>query len=249
MAVVAVLNAQEKAKALELFGAEWKAIDMAEEKRHEEALTEWTTEWNTQEAKFDEQTHFADIDKDVHRSGLLACGIARGLSQQEMSTHAKVDQSWISRHLRYGRFNRFMPFGIKLTEGKFRQYWEQSRDAAATKGRRTPEYVEAYEQKVFKIIAEKIESGHRPAPKVKRLDKPKEVKTRAQQRQYTKALREEVRHIHHDMAADIKALIAMGDQEMLRTSPVLIANHAKRLEAGFRKFEKVLQDQTNVDFL
>jgi hypothetical protein len=75
------------------------------------------------------------------------------------------------------------------------------------------------------------------------------VKTRAQQRQYTKALREEVRAIHQDMEEDIRALIAMGNQEMLRTSPVWIANHAKRLEAGFRKLQKVLQDQTNVDFL
>src|SRR5262245_60422905 len=122
------------------------AMDAEEERRHQEKLARWTKDWEAQEEAIAQQEQHADVDKDVRRSGHLACGFAEKLSQEEMAKAAKISQMHVSRLLRYYRFYRFKPDGLKIPEGKFRAYWEQVRDPHSTMGRRKPEVVEAYER-------------------------------------------------------------------------------------------------------
>jgi hypothetical protein len=247
MAVVAVLNEQEKAQVLETVSTNLEAHYMAEEKRHEDALREWTTQWAAQEKTLTEKRHVAEVDKDVHRSGLLANGLAMGLTLYELVERSKLRKSYISDLLRYHRFTLTSAMAEVLTERRFRDYWKESRDPNATQGRRKPD--ELYEQRVFQVIAEKINAGKDPLPKEKRIPKPKEMRTREQQLNYTKRLREEVRQIYKQMEQDITYLVKLRGTEQIALSPERISSVTARLEEGFHKLGRLLKDQTHVDVL
>jgi hypothetical protein len=58
-------------------------------------------------------------------AALLAKYHGDGLTHRDIATEIDISQQQVTRLLRYHRFVALMPTGIKITEGKFRQYWNQ----------------------------------------------------------------------------------------------------------------------------
>jgi hypothetical protein len=49
-----------------------------------------------------------------------------GWTQQELADRLDKGQKWVDRQMRFGRFLTLSPIGLKLTEGAFRSFWEQT---------------------------------------------------------------------------------------------------------------------------
>ena len=250
-AMLHLVDDEPKGRATHTLIKGMQAMAIEEEARHQAKLTQWQKDWDDIEANFQQQEQTAEVDKDVMRSGLLSTGLAEQLTTREMAklavyrnkkgTIKHLAQQHISRLLIYYRFNRLTPAGVKITEWRFREYWEAVRDPHATMGKRKQEDIAAYEAQVFPIIAAMIAAGEKPVPVKKPTRAPKEVKTVKQQQQYTQALREEIQGIYGRMKHDIHELKEIAGAERARLDPIWIANHATRLEKGFMELQKALK--------
>jgi hypothetical protein len=222
-------------------------MDREEEERHQAKLAQWQADWDAQEGQLHSQESLAQIDKDVRRSGLLACGVAEGLKQTELGKAAKLSQPYVAQLLRYYRFNKYIAAAIKIPEFRFRAYWLQIRDPAFTK--RKGKEVEDYEPQVFADIAAKIEAGTPPAlkPVTPRDDTPSRPKGLSrhpafdtQLRRFVRLKRKEVRDIYQEIEADIQALMALLGRDRNTLAPDRLAIHAEHLKRGWEKLRKAL---------
>jgi hypothetical protein len=84
-AAVLEAHGERKARAARTVIEGLAEMDREEEARHQEKLRRWQADWDAQESQLKRQQHIAQIDKDVRRLGLLACGAAKGLTQTELA--------------------------------------------------------------------------------------------------------------------------------------------------------------------
>jgi hypothetical protein len=246
----AVLEAHEggKARATRTLIEGLAQMDREEEARHQEKLRRWQADWDTQESQLKGQESLAQIDKDVRRSGVLACGVAEALTMRELAKTAKLTPGYISFLLKYHRFNSLYTTVYKIPEARFRAYWHQIRDPYFTK--RKGKEVEDYEQKVFADIAAMIEAGTPPVPKPKAGGGTVPAKgQRHATRREAKALlvlkQQQVREAYTMIEEDIKALIELSGADRSRWSPEWLANHARRLRQGFMLLQKALKGEVD----
>jgi hypothetical protein len=84
-----------------------------------------------------------------------------GWNQERLAAKEGKGQQWISRHILFGRFLNFTPFGVNeelppnLTEGRFRKYWGQTDSHAKDEPR--------FREVIRLIRAEPVTAPRRPA--------------------------------------------------------------------------------------
>jgi hypothetical protein len=177
------------------------------------------------------------VDSDVSRADVLAQAVADGLTQKEMAEGLQLSLPYINNLLRYHRFHSSIE-DQKITESRFRQYWQQVRDPRAVVGRRKPEEKEAYEKIVFQAIAEMIQAGKPPLKPVKPVKRQTAEQLRANV-EWAKAVEKEVRTIFEtEMQPTLARLQGLLHADRATYSPPGLANAALVLE---RTTKQILQ--------
>jgi len=203
-------------------GAQTKVSDLMLQLRHE---------WEQL------QTNERDtgIKEDESRAELLARYSGKGMHQKEIGEAVGTTQNYVSKLLRYHRFCNTTV--LQIPEGRFRAYWEQIADRQALKGKRTPEFIAAYEAKVFASISEMIESGKAPQ-RTKR--KPKQVQ--AKDIKSIKQVKKAARQVYDRLKPTLTKLQGLLHCDRSTFAPAIIGSYAQELDREIKELFKLLGD-------
>jgi hypothetical protein len=221
---------------------------------------EWT--------EIEQQNVQRDVTRDHSRAQLLMQAVQDGLAQETIGQVVNLTQQQISHLLLYSRFNTTAVVLTPITEGRFREYWNQIGKPHSPRPGRVPRDPlkavahrerflakrNAHEQKAFVIIADCIARGEAPheAP-------PKRPNQRAAgrtphagssgRRPRTSRIRKEVTTIYKQELAQ-----PMTDLERLMTysgtvkfTPSFIAENGRKLKLGMRHLLEALRQYDAIE--
>jgi hypothetical protein len=202
------------------------------------------------------------VDLDVKRATLLAEELEEEaregkVTEKELAEWTGISQQRIAQLLRYQRFLHCCQVNTttvvsEITEGRFRQYWQQMSDPQTMRSfrcnpRHEVTYAKkqaeqaAYERRVFVAILEWLEAGKEPLKRPKR-QAPPTVEEMFKKKNPVTALRKEVNRRFTDefkpMAATLREYLG---RDRASYTPNLMANAAIALTKWERAFEELLK--------
>jgi hypothetical protein len=187
-----------------------------------------------------------ELEKDKSQAEAMAEAEADGMTQQDIAACVGISQGHVDKLLRYHRFLIFQAglnsTEFKITEGRFRTYWKNTVDPQSMRGRRTKDYREQYERRVFLAIIEKLEAGHPPPTPVKVKKPPTVAQMHARKKPLT-ALRKEVKRLYSTECQPILAQLKdfLG-RDRSTFAPSLMAACAMDLDKWAKKLDTLLAD-------
>jgi DNA-binding transcriptional ArsR family regulator len=178
-----------------------------------------------------------EAEADNHRAALLQVYHSKGMTRREISDIIGLTNSHVSHLLRYQRF--LISTGIKnLPEDRFRAYWAQIADPAATRGNRALDHAEkvaAYEAEVFPAIARLIEEGKSPLRPERKEKAPEPGSLKS-----VKDVRREARKVYKRLKPTLAALKGLLRCDRATFAPNLISGHAQVLDREIKELFRLL---------
>jgi hypothetical protein len=169
-----------------------------------------------------------------------------GMTHREIAACIGIGQPRVDQLLRYHRFNTFLDGltteVVKIPEFRFRQYWQQMSDPQSTRGKRTKEYRDQYERRVFLTILEWLEAGKAPLPP-HRTPKTPTVEQIFKTKNPLRALRKEVeRRFDTELAPIVKRAKDFFGRDRSTYVPDFMANAMVDLERWHKNLLQLLAD-------
>jgi hypothetical protein len=192
------------------------------------------------------QATSTEVEKDTSQAEAMAEAEADGMDQRAIAQCIGISQGHVDKLLRYHRFLIFQDslnsVEFKIPEGRFRTYWKHTVDPQAMRGRRTTDYREQNERRVFLAIIEKLEAGTPPPTPVKVKKPPTVAQMHAKKKPLT-ALRKEVKRLYSVECQPILGKLKdfLG-RDRATFAPSLMAACAMDLDKWAKKLDTLLSD-------
>jgi predicted XRE-type DNA-binding protein len=154
-----------------------------------------------------------------------------GLPQSSVADVLGLSQGRVSQLCRYYAWLASDPGrGLRLTEGRFRAYWQQ----LAAQG-------SADRQRVFATIAARVAQGQPPTARP-HAPTPHRVAPRRTRRRAQPALRKEVSRLYREeIGPEARVLSRLMTVDRVEWAPTVIAARADRLRRGMQHLQEVLK--------
>jgi hypothetical protein len=187
----------------------------------------------------------AALARDAARAALLVEAWAwvqrHGLPQSDVADVLGLSQGRVSQLRRYYAWLASDPGrGLRLTEGRFRAYWQQlaaqgSADRPDVAGRSSET------QRVFATIVALVAQGQPPTAR-HNATTPHRVAPRRTRRRAQHALRKEVSRLYREeIGPEARVLSRLMTVDRVEWAPTVIAARADRLRRGMQHLQEVLK--------
>jgi hypothetical protein len=186
------------------------------------------------------------LDKDTQQAEAMAEAQDAGMKMRDIAACVGIAYQRVDQLLRYHRFNTFLEnlstAVDKIPEFRFRQYWQQMSDPFETRGKRTKEYRDQRERRVFLAIVECLEAGKAPIPP-NRAPKTTTVEQMFKTKNPLRALRKEVeRRFDTELAPIVAKAKDLFGRDRATYSPDFLANAMRDLERWHKNLLQLLAD-------
>jgi hypothetical protein len=187
----------------------------------------------------------AALERDAARAALLvearAWAQRHGLPQSGVADVLGLSQGRVAQLRRYYAWLASDPGrGLRLTEGRFRAYWQQLA-AQGSADRHDGAGRAADQQRVFATIVARVAQGQPPTAR-SHAPTPHRVAPRRTRRRAPHALRTAVSRIYREeIGPEVRVLSRLMTVDRVEWAPTVIAARADRLRRGMQHLEEVLK--------